>query len=45
MKKSRRELSVDMVIHEGIFGNNQIIRSSPELPSYTEKMVLLRQHN
>jgi len=24
MKRSRRELSIDMVIHKGIFKNNQI---------------------
>jgi len=38
MKRSRRELSIDMVIHKKIFENNQItLLSSRVLPSYQKQ--------
>jgi len=36
MKRSRWELSIDMVIYRGIFKNNQV-RSFPVLPSYLKQ--------
>ena len=35
MKRSHRELYIDMAIRRGFFKNNQIIRSSPVSPPKT----------
>jgi len=38
MKRSRWDLSIDVVIYRGIFKNNQI--TPPVLPSYLQGLIL-----